>query len=345
MSYLVDVYRGHDRAEPHLGYALLYVSFFPQLVAGPIERAGHLLGQLQAERTWSYRDVADGLKYLAWGLFKKVVIADRVSVYVNEVYGSPASYDGSAVVFATVFFTFQIYCDFSGYCDMAVGSARLMGVRLMRNFDCPYLATSVTEFWRRWHISLSTWFRDYVYVALGGKRCGPARWACNIMATFGLSGLWHGANWTFIVWGLYHGAALVLWRWVGGAGGGPARGILAGLGVACRWTATFAVVCVGWVFFRAQTLTDAVGLIGRAMGSHVTKLAWQVKGFGGEEFVMGAAMILLMLLTEGAHCRGVLYPRLMGLPTPVRLAVYAALSSVIVLFGAFEKRAFIYFQF
>ena len=210
LSYVIDVYRNKIPVEKHLGYYALYVSFFPQLVAGPIERSDNLIPQLRKERTFDYVEGSDGLKWIAIGLFKKVVIADTLSVYVNMVYGNLANYQGLSFIAATIFFAFQIYCDFSGYSDIAIGSAKLLGVQLMKNFDSPYFSKSVREFWSRWHISLSTWFRDYVYIPLGGNRKKLPRVLLNLMITFLLSGLWHGANWTFVVWGALHGFYVVV---------------------------------------------------------------------------------------------------------------------------------------
>src|SRR5687767_13569561 len=194
MSYTVEVYRGRFRAERNPGIFAVYVMFFPQLVAGPIERPQNLLPQFRERHEFEYDRIADGLRRMGWGLFLKVVIADRLSEYVNPVYNAPHSYDGLTLVVATIFFAFQIYCDFAGYSLIAIGSAKVMGFRLMTNFDRPYLSRSISEFWSRWHISLSSWFRDYVYIPLGGNRVSPPKWYFNLFITFLLSGLWHGAN-------------------------------------------------------------------------------------------------------------------------------------------------------
>lgn len=203
LSYVIDVYRGDVKAEHHFGYYATFISFFPQLVAGPIERTENLLPQIKAQHTFDYEQATYGLKLMAWGFFKKIVIADSLSVYVSKVYNAPQSFEGFALILATVFFTFQIYCDFSGYSDIAIGTAKLMGINLMTNFKSPYFSTSIKEFWSRWHISLSTWFRDYVYIPLGGNRVSKVRHALNLLITFLVSGLWHGANWTFVLWGGY----------------------------------------------------------------------------------------------------------------------------------------------
>jgi len=205
ISYVIEVYRGRQKAERNLGKYALYVLFYPQLVAGPIERPQNLLHQFDEPHRFDYARVTDGLKLMVWGLFKKVVIADRLAVAVDLVYNNPTSYSGWPLVVATYFFAIQIYCDFSGYTDMARGAAQVMGFRMMENFRAPYLATSIGEFWRRWHISLSSWFRDYVYIPMGGNQVPRWRWYANLMAVFLLSGLWHGASWTFVIWGGLHG--------------------------------------------------------------------------------------------------------------------------------------------
>ena len=212
MSYTIEVYRGRQRAERHLGIYSLYVMFFPQLVAGPIERPQNLLHQFYERHDFDYDRVTNGLRKMAIGLFMKVVIADRLARYVNVVYPNPTNFQGLTLVVATVFFAFQIYCDFAGYSMVAIGSAEVMGFRLMKNFDRPYLSKSISEFWSRWHISLSSWFRDYVYIPLGGNRVARSRWYYNLFITFLLSGLWHGANMTFVIWGALHGIFVVISR-------------------------------------------------------------------------------------------------------------------------------------
>ncbi|MBW2967124.1 MBOAT family protein, partial [Candidatus Woesearchaeota archaeon] len=208
LSYTIDVYRGRIMPEKHLGIFAVYVSFFPQLVAGPIERAKNLLPQFYRKVDFDYVLVVAGLKLMLWGFFKKVVIADRLAIMVDYIYGDVTGFTGLSLIIATVFFAFQIYCDFSGYSDIAIGAAQVMGIRLMDNFKRTYLATSASDFWRRWHISLSSWFRDYIYIPLGGNRLSRFRGCLNILVVFLVSGLWHGANWTFVLWGLLHGIYL-----------------------------------------------------------------------------------------------------------------------------------------
>ena len=285
VSYAADVYRGRLAAERHAGYYALYLSFFPQLVAGPIERAGDLLPQLRAERRLSREDAEMGLRLLLSGFFRKVVIADFCGTFVTAVYSAPSP-DGSAVCGATLLFALQIYCDFAGYSEIAAGSARLLGVKLMRNFDRPYLSQSPREFWRRWHISLSRWFSDYVYLPLGGSRRGPARRALAVTAVFAASGLWHGANWTFVVWGLLHGALYLAALPLEGAGLLPARSrAVRGLFTAL----TFALVSLSWILFRADSLGHAGMLLGRLFSP------WDIPA-GLACLGLGAADVLRLVL-------------------------------------------------
>ncbi len=209
MSYTIEVYRRNQKPEKDFIIYSLYVMFYPQLVAGPIERPQNLLPQFHTNIKYNFENLKAGLMMMAWGLFKKVVIADRLSVMVDYCYDNPTSFSGLTLLVATIFFAFQIYCDFSGYSDIAIGAARTMGFKLMTNFDAPYLSKSISEFWRRWHISLSTWFKDYLYIPLGGNRVGEMRLYINYLIVFTVSGLWHGAAWTFIIWGFLHGFYLV----------------------------------------------------------------------------------------------------------------------------------------
>lgn len=209
MSYTIEVYRGHQKAERHFGIYSLYVMFYPQLVAGPIERPQNLLHQFREKHDFEYSRVIEGFKLILWGFFKKLVIADRLAIYVNAVYNNPQHHSGLTLLLATIFFAFQIYCDFSAYSDIAIGTAKVMGFKLMTNFNRPYFSRNISEFWKRWHISLSTWFRDYLYISLGGNRVTIPRWYFNLIIVFVLSGFWHGANWTYIIWGALNGFYLV----------------------------------------------------------------------------------------------------------------------------------------
>lgn len=260
LSYVIDVYRG-QAAERHFGYYALFVAFFPQLVAGPIERPERLLPQLKEPRKFSVRNLSDGGWLLLEGYFKKIVIADSLAPFVDRVYASPGEALGPEAVLATVLFGIQIYCDFSGYSDIAQGAAKLLGVDLMENFRRPYAAQTVRDFWRRWHISLTSWFTDYVYIPLGGSRRGLPRQIVNILAVFLLSGLWHGAGWTFVVWGLIHGLYQACGVLLGRRKGVPDRTGTVFSALACM--RTFLLVTFPWLFFRAASIGDALTLLSR----------------------------------------------------------------------------------
>lgn len=260
MGYLIDVYKGKIRAERHFGHYALFVSFFPQLLAGPIGRADALLPQLKAGRRFDYDSAAYGLKQMAWGYFKKLVIADTFAVTVNQVYDNCRSYVGLVFIITTVMYAIEIYCDFSGYSDIAVGCAALFGIKLATNFKSPYFSFSVKEFWSRWHISLSTWFRDYVYIPLGGSRTGRIRHCLNLLLTFLVSGFWHGSSLTFLIWGAIHGFLQIAETFLY-----PKKKP----GEAARkkhwWQLplTFCSVCFAWIFFRADSIQDALWIISR----------------------------------------------------------------------------------
>ena len=267
LSYVIDVYRAEVKTERNFFFYALFVSFFPQLVAGPIERPNNLIPQLKNPQKWSNENAIKGAKHMMVGFFKKIVVADLVSVYVNSVYNSPEKATGLGVIIATALFAVQIYCDFSGYTDIAIGCARIMGIRLMKNFDHPYTATTIKEFWGRWHISLSTWFKDYLYFPLGGSRCSRPRHLLNLMIVFAVSGLWHGAAWTFVIWGALHGVYQV----IGTLTIKKRNALIERIGLstahpAVVWTRrviTFILVDFAWLFFRANSISDAFTLIGK----------------------------------------------------------------------------------
>jgi len=353
MSYTIEVYRGNQKAERHLGIYALYVMFFPQLVAGPIERPQNLLHQFYEKHSFEYYRVTNGLRRMAYGLFLKVVIADRLALYVNAVYNEPASFKGLTFVVATIFFAFQIYCDFAGYSYMAIGAAEVMGFRLMRNFNRPYLARSISEFWGRWHISLSTWFRDYVYIPLGGNRVSRPRWYFNLLGTFFLSGLWHGANWTFVIWGTLNGMYLVASLATTQFRSAVARvtTIARHPRVRAVWGVffTFGLTCFAWVFFRAASLDDAVHIIGsmltRPVPHDVIPDALRAEGFTKLEVAYSAFLIAALMSFEYFSER-VNVPRLFAAqPVWVRWPAYYAGCMAIWLFGINSEAAFIYFQF
>ena len=350
MSYTFDVYRGRLPAERHLGVFATYVALFPQLVAGPIERAANMLPQYRLAHTFCYDRVVSGLRLVLWGVFKKVMVADRLAIYVNEVYGDLERYSGLSLIFATVFFAFQIYCDFSAYSDIAIGVARIMGFKLMENFRRPYLAHSLGEFWRRWHISLSTWFRDYVYISLGGNRFGLSRQVLNLLVVFAVSGLWHGANWTFVLWGVYHGVLVALQTAVSSRWGNlVAPGIFSAF---CRVLITFALVTIGWVFFRASDLWE-IGYVLRHIFDFSQGLVDLTTPFAPgllpyrAEFLLSIALIALIVATDVVDERiGLMswFSRLALLP---RWAIYYFLTAGIYLslFYSATIQEFFYFQF
>lgn len=348
MSYSIDVYQGKVKAEQNLGIFALFVSFFPQLVAGPIERAGNLLTQFRREVTFDYTRFTSGLKLVAWGMFKKVVIADRLAILVNEVYNQPSEYTGVSLAIATFFFAFQIYCDFSGYSDIAIGTARMMGFDLMENFHRPYFSKSIGEFWRRWHISLSTWFRDYLYIPLGGNRVVKWRWHYNLFITFLVSGLWHGANWTFVIWGALHGGYIVLEN----VARFPIRS--EGVGKYLRMAWTFLWVCVAWVFFRANSLEDAVYICNHLITDFIPSLSMAIQdplhyvylGQDSGTFLVALAAIGFMeIIHILQRYHGTQY-FFEDKPAPFRWSFYTLIMLGIVLLGVYHSKSeFIYFQF
>lgn len=273
LSYVIDVYRGEVECERNFFFYALFVSFFPQLVAGPIERPGNLIPQLKEEHKFSSENAIAGARQMLLGFFKKICVADLVSGAVNAVYNSPEEAGSLSIVIATILFSIQIYCDFSGYTDIAIGCSRIMGIRLMKNFDHPYRSTSIKEFWSRWHISLSGWLRDYLYFPLGGSRCKKWRHLLNLFIVFIISGIWHGAAWTFILWGAIHGIYQIV-----GVLTRPARDrLVSRLGFSTESAAvvwvrriiTFALVAFSWLFFRANSISDAFLLVTRLFTSHL----------------------------------------------------------------------------
>ncbi len=359
LSYVIEVYKGRQRAERHLGVYALYVMFYPQLVAGPIERPQNLLHQFHEQHSFDYQRVVDGLKLMAWGMFKKVVIADRLAIFVNLVYGDTASYQGPVFILATIFFAFQIYCDFSGYSDIAIGSAQVMGFRLMDNFNRPYFSKSIAEFWKRWHISLSSWFRDYVYIPLGGNRCNRCHWYFNIFITFLISGLWHGANWTYVIWGALNGFYLIFGIWTYGIRAKIRSCIFgqrhkAALKVS-QVFGTFFLVCFSWIFFRAKDVHDAIHIVTQlphGWGS----FAMSLKQFGkkplfgeidpsGKGLLLAVFLIVLLIMVHLNQRHKSIRHLLANRPAWVRWFFYFAIILGMVFFGKYGQNQFIYFQF
>lgn len=344
MSYTIEVYRGHQKAERHPGIYALYVMFYPQLVAGPIERPQNLLHQFREKHHYDINRIYEGLRLMLWGLFKKVVIADRLSLYVNAVYGDVDGHSGSNLALATVFFAIQIYCDFSGYSDMAIGSAKVMGFKLMTNFNRPYFAKNIQEFWKRWHISLSTWFRDYVYISLGGNRVSISRTYFNVAVVFVLSGFWHGANWTFVAWGAFHAVLIIGYmlykKFIDK--GSSYNIVTRSLSILL----TFLLVCIGWIFFRASSITEAMTIINKIMHFSLGDFDAVVEAkdmlFGITATVISFVMIMILLLND--HFQDV-QQRLFQKKPVMDIAVNGFTLFLVIAFGVFQKTSFIYFQF
>jgi alginate O-acetyltransferase complex protein AlgI len=350
LSYTIDVYR--KKLEPTkdiLAFAA-FVSFFPQLVAGPIERATNLLPQFYTPRRFKFVNIQFGFIRILWGLFKKVVIADRVALLVNTVYNDPGAHGGLHYALATVLFAFQIYCDFSGYSDIAIGTARLFDFKLMENFRSPYFSRSLGEFWRRWHISLSTWFRDYVYIPLGGNRVSKGRLRINLLIVFIVSGFWHGAKWTFIIWGALHGLILIMENLLKVHKHRFIKGQFKALDYV-HILFTFFITCIAWIFFRANNVNEAFEMVTGLLDIS-QPLATTFRGrtlyLGAPlwEFVACYVLIILLLTIESFIIKRKLSEmQLIKRPLPVRWAVLMILILGILIFGSFEVNEFIYFQF
>lgn len=342
ISYIIDVYQGRVKAEKNYGKFLSFIIFFPQLVAGPIERTEHLMPQIATggAELPVYSELAEGARKMAWGYFKKIVVADTLARYVDMVYGNINGYQGGAIGLAVLFFSIQIYCDFSGYSDIAMGTAKMLGIRLMKNFDAPYFSLTLKEFWRRWHISLSAWFRDYVYIPLGGKyKAGR-----NLVFTFLLSGLWHGPSWTFIFWGGLHGLTLLLekkvkdniWLYQSILGRILSRMIV------------FMFVTLAWIFFRAETFQDAF-LVLMHMWRGIKKPLQYIRegytalGISSKNMLIISLLILILFLYDYIeYTQKKILPEL---PSFIRWGMYYALIFIILIFGQFGHSQFIYFQF
>lgn len=351
LSYTIDVYRGTAPAERHLGKFALYVSFFPQLVAGPIERSTNLIPQFYNPAAFSHQKLVSGLKLMLWGFFKKLVIADRLGMFVNYVYDNPTQNNGITIILATALFAFQLYCDFSGYTDIARGSARVMGYDLMVNFNRPMIAQSLRDFWNRWHISLTTWFRDYLLYALPyvkNNRIIFGLFYRNLIITYLLMGLWHGASWNFVLFGAFHGVLIVLetltdsWR---------ARFFLLSglekvpkLKTLISQIATFTLVLVSLFFFRANTLSDSLLLFNNVFDFSTTSdiLRYMRRD---NELIFGILMVIALLIAERLHAKYNLVLRLANKPLVLRWSAYAGFLFFVVLFGVLHEEKFIYFQF
>ncbi|MEL7250852.1 MAG: MBOAT family O-acyltransferase [Bacteroidota bacterium] len=341
VGYTIDVYRGRLAAERHFGRYALFVSFFPQLVAGPIERASNLLPQFYQKQQFQFQRFLDGSRQMLWGFFMKVCIADRLALYVDAVYGNVDKHGGSTFWLATTLFAIQIYCDFAGYSNIAIGAARIMGFDLMENFNRPYFARSVREFWSRWHISLSTWFRDYVYIPLGGNRVNLIRHLSNLFITFLVSGIWHGANWTFVLWGGLHGIFLIVEL--------LAKRLIKFPAISQKWVQqltnllaiafTFFLVNLSWVFFRADDIQQATTIVSKLFSQFgpifLDKTA----------LLYGSVCITLLFIKEVKDELRIDFHLLSSPNLYVRGLSYALMIYMIVLFGVVDSSQFIYFQF
>ena len=354
LAYVIDVYRGDIEVQKHLGIYALFISFFPQLVAGPIERSKNLMPQFFEVHRFDYQNASDGIRMMAVGFFKKIVVADCLSKYVDFVYNDLPNHGGFSLILATVLFAFQIYCDFSGYSDIAIGAARMLGFRLMKNFDSPYLSRSIKEFWRRWHISLSTWFSDYVYIPLGGNRVKLPRYYFNLFITFLISGLWHGANWTFVIWGALHGIYRIIGAFSETARkrrGLPPAPETTGIRAVWDIAVTFTLVTIGWVFFRANSIQDALYVFQHCFDGIGSIFSYLRNGFVGASFDKGAlvqsAVLIgtLALLDITMKKRDML--RWLDVQKPVlRWGLYVVFVCMIVMLSEKGIAArFIYFQF
>lgn len=341
VNYLVDIYQGKLNPERNFGHFALYVSFFPSLLAGPIDRATTFLPQTKKQRYFNSTLILNGLQLIMWGIFKKVVIADRLALYVNSVYGNLDQHTGPTLIIAAYFYTIQIYCDFSGYSDIAIGCGRMLGYELMQNFNLPYFATTMSDFWRRWHISLSTWFRDYVYIPLGGNRQGKMRILLNLLITMVLCGFWHGAAWNFIVWGGLHGILLCFSRITKDFRDQVYQKLKVpeSLITVIRTIITFHLVAILWIFFRIEKINDALYII-----KHIF-IGWPKVFVDQTSFPYGLIFIPMLLIIEFLEKRRLFLQGILLWPIAARWAVYWFIIFTIILFGVDGGSQFIYFQF
>ncbi len=356
MSYTIEVYRGNQKAERHFGIYALYVMFYPQLVAGPIERPQNVLPQMHEKKYFSYSNAVEGLRLIMWGMFKKVVIADRLASATDTVFNDPGNYSGIALAIGAIFFAFQIFCDFSGYSDIALGTARVMGFKLMTNFNMPYHSRSISEFWKRWHISLSTWFRDYLYFSLGGNRVSVKRTYFNLFFVFLVSGFWHGANWTFIVWGALHGFYLIF----GLLTSKYRNKVIEILNIhKIKWlnntlnvVVTFTLVTYAWIFFRANNIHDTL-LISRKLLSIPSEFLQVIRSrklffLNLPNLIILRECFMCILFLEIAHLVSIKFDfknNFNKIHWVLRWSMYYGGVLAIYYLGVFEKHQFIYFQF
>ena len=342
LSYSIDVYKGKLAASKSFVNFAAYLSFFPQLVAGPIERATNLLPQFQKERHFDYKDAVDGCRHMLWGFFKKIVIADNCAVTVNQIFANWQNCDGTTLIIGAFLFSFQIYGDFSGYSDIAIGTAKLFGIQLMTNFNLPYFSRNPREFWSKWHISLTSWFTDYIYIPLGGNRKGTGRTILNSAIVFALCGLWHGANWTFVLWGLYHSFLFLVFILLGvnikyKTVVAPGK-ILPSIKEFLQMLMTFCLALIGWIIFRATTVSQAFGYIGGMFtAKHVVGLP-----VGKKSIILVLVMVIIEWLQRDK--RNPLQFDAYIKNRTLRWALYYIMLIVIVFLGG-RSASFIYFQF
>ena len=344
LGYVIDVYRGETKPEKNLGIYAAFISFFPQLVAGPIERTNNLLPQIKAKHVFNYDQAAYGIKLMTWGFFKKLAIADVLAQYVDKTYINLTGATSFDLCLAIFFFAIQIYCDFSGYSDIARGCAKMMGINLMENFKSPYFSASIKEFWSRWHISLSTWFRDYVYIPLGGNRVNKFRHCINLLITFIISGLWHGANWTFVIWGFIHGLAQVIENFL------TRPKNLSGIKWLVRVIITFIFVSLAWVFFRAENFNDAIYIFTHMFNGILEPAKFFITNTGPtrREFRVIVILVIILAVYDFFSLKFDVINKISSFKLFTRWAVYDLLvvfAFFAYTFFAVNNVSFIYFQF
>ncbi|MFH2143959.1 MAG: MBOAT family O-acyltransferase [Bacteroidota bacterium] len=346
LSYTIDVYRGNTMPEKHLGKFALFVSFFPQLVAGPIERSKNLLPQIHKKHEFDYNQISSGLKLMLFGFFKKVVVADRIDIYITSIYNNPDGNQGWPIIIAAVLYYFQVYCDFSGYTDIAIGSARTMGFNLMKNFDRPYASKSLTEFWTRWHISLTTWLRDYIYYPLGGSRVKKLNLYLNIFIVFLISGLWHGASWNFVLWGAFLGIVQIIEKAVTSVTKSLKNRFVkyksGKLWSLSCLVITFCIIAFSTLLFRSSDMTEIKNVLSNLIIFNSDATRELIKN---PELILAIVFVIIMILIESIHSRYSITKYLSGRSVVLRYAIYISALFLILLFGVFSKNDFIYFQF
>lgn len=354
IAYVIEVYKKKQKAERNFIVYAQYIMFFPQLLAGPIERPQNMLHQYKKEHKFQYQRVVHGLRLILWGSFQKIVIADRLAVIVNSVYNQPQEYTGLTLIIATIFFAFQIFCDFAGYSNIARGAAKVLGIDLMVNFDKPYFSRSIREFWRRWHISLSTWFRDYIYIPLGGSNAQQARILFNILIVFLISGIWHGSSWTFVIWGILNGIYILIEVLT--------QSIRKKLPEWFQLILTFSLVCFAWIFFRANSVDDSFYIISHLFTGleqqfirlkmttldEIVLFIKQNNKILGLNYIDLLIVLLAIMAMESIHflqrTRSIT-KWFSGLPSSVRWSIYYTMAALILYYSAFKHEQFIYFQF